>query len=51
MIKDGRLAVVRIGGAVRMRRADVEALAAGQPASPRFLDRAEVKGTDASGVA
>ena len=50
MIKDGRLAVMRIGGAVRVRRGDIEALVAGQPASPRFLDRAETKGADASGA-
>ena len=47
MAKDGRLRVVRIGSAVRVRRADVDALVNGQPATARFLDRAEVKDTDA----
>ena len=51
MVKDGRLAVIRIGSAVRVRRSDIDALVAGRSATPRFLDRAEVKDTDAAGGA
>ena len=51
MLRDGRLTAVRIGGAVRVRRADVEALVAGRPATARFLDSAEVKDADPTSAA
>lgn len=53
MLRDGRLTAVRIGTSVRVRRADVDALVAGQRPAARFLDRAEVKATtdDAAGGA
>ncbi len=46
MCADGRLTPVKIGGATRIRRGDVDALVAARPASPRFMDRVEQKTAD-----
>lgn len=44
MLADGRLEKVKIAGATRIRRGDVEAVALlGRPMSPRFRDQIEAK--------
>ena len=41
LIADGKLPAVKIGGATRIRRSDLDAFIAGQPASARIRDHAE----------
>ena len=49
MIADGRMPAIKVGGATRIRRSDVDAFIAGQPATTRFRDNVAIK--DAADVA
>ena len=51
LIASGRLRAVKIGGATRIRRSDLDAFISGQPATPRFLDQVDVKADGTGGAA
>ena len=51
MIADGRLSAVKIGGATRIRRSDLDVFVSGQPATARFREHIDVKATDVVGGA
>ena len=51
MIADGRLPAIKVGGATRIRRSDLDVFIAGQPATARFREHIDVKASDVVGGA
>lgn len=50
LIADGRLPAVKVGGATRIRRSDLDVFISGQPATARFRDHVEVKTGDTESI-
>ena len=49
MIADGRLRAIKVGGATRIKRSDLDVFVSAQPAMARFREHVEVKAGDATG--